>query len=365
MKKPLQAAIFSLVLFVACAGCAPVLMIQRQDPTIPAVTPTDIPTQAPRSPARTVVKATANPTRVATATPVSNTIVTTPIPTVTMRAPLFAYYYIWFDPQSWERAKIDLPLLGKYTSDDEKVMRQHIKLAKESGIDGFIVGWKSTEKLDARLEKILRIADEERFKILMIYQALDFARNPLNLSKIGSDLDKFIDKYMDHPSLRVFAKPVMIWSGTWKFSARDIAVITGKRRDKLLFLGTAKTVKDYERIAASIDGNAYYWSSVNVDTNLNYEAKLSDMADAIHNHNGLWIAPAAPGFDARLVGGTQVVDRKNGDTLRRQMITASQSTPDVIGLISWNEFSENSYIEPSIKYGRSYLDILKELRQSP
>jgi hypothetical protein len=31
------------------------------------------------------------------------------------------------------------------------------------------------------------------------------------------------------------------------------------------------------------------------------------------------------------------------------------SSPDAIGLISWNEFSENSYVEPSRKYGNLYL----------
>ena len=281
------------------------------------------------------------------------------------RVPLFAYYYIWFDPQSWNRAKIDLPQLGKYSSDDEAVMRQHIKWAKEAGIDGFIVGWKSTDKLDARLEKLLSIADEENFEILMIYQALDFNRNPLKIDKISADLDEFITTYLHHSSLRVFAKPVMIWSGTWKFSDREIESVTKTRRNKLLFLGTAKNVKDYERVAAWLDGNAYYWSSVNVDTNAGYEFKLNDMADAIHARNGLWIAPAAPGFDARLVGGTKSIDRKNGATLQLQMSAAGSASPDVIGLISWNEFSENSYVEPSKKYGRRYLDVLKAIRGVP
>lgn len=281
------------------------------------------------------------------------------------RALLFAYYYIWFDPQSWERAKIDIPQLGKYSSDDEAVMRQHIAWAKEAGIDGFIVGWKSTDKLDARLDKILRIADEESFKILMIYQALDFSRDPLTIRRIGADLDEFIARFSQHPSLQVFSKPVMIWSGTWKFSAKQIDSVTRSRRDDLLILGTAKTVKDYQRVAASLDGNAYYWSSVNVDTNPNYESKLNEMADAIHARNGLWIAPAAPGFDARMVGGTQVIERKDGETLRRQLQTAMQASPDAIGLISWNEFSENSYIEPSVAFGRRYLDVLKDIRQAP
>ncbi len=277
-------------------------------------------------------------------------------------APHFAYYDNWFDNKSWDRAKTDLPELGKYSSDDAAVMRQHVRWAKDAGIDGFIVGWKSTPKLDARLEQILRIADEENFKILMIYQGLDFDRNPLPITKITGDLDLFILKYAAHPSLKVFAKPVMIWSGTWKFSAEDIAATTKARRASLLFLGTAKNIKDFERVADGLDGNAYYWSSINIDTNTGYESKLASMAAAVHRRNGVWIAPAAPGFDARLVGGTKTIDRKEGATLRTQLTAAANASPDAIGLISWNEFSENSYVEPSEKYGHLFLDVLRDLR---
>src|SRR5215470_3642156 len=44
--------------------------------------------------------------------------------------PFFAYYYIWFDVTSWGRAKKDYPLLGRYSSDDAQIMRQHIQWAK-------------------------------------------------------------------------------------------------------------------------------------------------------------------------------------------------------------------------------------------
>ncbi len=284
---------------------------------------------------------------------------------VSRSTPVFAYYYIWFDETSWLRAKIDLPQLGRYSSDDEAVMRQHIRWARESGIDGFIVGWKSTKKLDARLIRLLHIADEQHFKIIIIYQALDFERDPLTLEKIGADLDWLIATQIEHPSLQVFGKPVVIWSGTWKFSAKQVRDITGPRRDKLKFLGSAKSVRDYERIADYLDGNAYYWSSVNIDTHPNYEGKLREMAETIRKRNGLWIAPAAPGFDARLVGGTQTIERKHGLTLRQQMRAAVTSKPDAIGLISWNEFSENSHIEPSVNYDRHYLDVLKDIRQNP
>ena len=48
-----------------------------------------------------------------------------------------------------------------------------------------------------------------------------------------------------------------------------------------------------------------------------------------------------------------------------QFNTAMQSSPDAIGLISWNEFSENSHIEPSENYGDRYLDVLADIRSVP
>jgi hypothetical protein len=79
----------------------------------------------------------------------------------------------------------------------------------------------------------------------------------------------------------------------------------------------------------------------------------------------LWIAPAAPGFDARLIGGTRVVERNEGDTLLQQLETALRSSPDAIGLISWNEFSENTHIEPSQNYGVRYLEVLADFSSTP
>ena len=81
-----------------------------------------------------------------------------------VNVPVLAYYYIWFDPQSWDRAKSDYPTLGRYSSDDPAIMRQHIQWAKDAGIDGFIVSWKNTDRLSARLKRLVSIAEDENFK---------------------------------------------------------------------------------------------------------------------------------------------------------------------------------------------------------
>ena len=279
--------------------------------------------------------------------------------------PVLAYYYIWYDSTSWDRAKIDTPLLGGYTSDDITVMRQHIQEAKAAGINGFIVSWKSTDVLNRRLSQLAQVAQEENFKLAIIYQGLDFNRNPLPATQVANDLDYFINNYASLPAFQIYSKPLIIWSGTWKFSTPDIELVTKTRRASLMILASERSTDGYTRLANLVDGEAYYWSSVNPATFSGYQEKLDQMGKLAHEANGLWIAPAAPGFDARLIGGTSVVDRNNGGTFQTEINTAMASSPDILGIISWNEFSENSYIEPSQKYGNQYLDLLGQILKTP
>ena len=277
--------------------------------------------------------------------------------------PVFAYYYQWFSHASWNRAKIDYPLIGTYSSSDEAVIRHQIIQAKSAGITGFIVSWKDTPLNDHRLRLLMRVAGQEHFKLAMIYQGLDFSRHPLPLSEVAADFQTFARYYAsNHVFYRLGGKPLTIWSGTWAFTHAEVAAVTGAVRGSMLVLATEKNVAGFQRVADVTDGDAYYWSSVNPATNTHYGAKLKEMSQAVHHDGKYWIAPFAPGFDARLVGGHEVVPRRNGETLRSEYATALTSSPDVLGLISWNEFSENSYVEPSVKYRYQSLDVLRELR---
>ena len=279
--------------------------------------------------------------------------------------PVLAYYYIWFNATSWTRAKTDLPLLGRYSSDESAVMRQHVRMAKSAGIAGFIVSWKNTPTLDRRLERLIAVANQSHFKLAVIYEGLDFERRPLAPNRVAADLDFFARRYANNPAFRVFDKPLVIWSGTWEFTRPQVANVTRTVRRHLLVLATEKDAAGYERVADVVDGDAYYWSSVNPETYPRYPKKLVDMGNAVHTKGGLWIAPAAVGFDARLVGGKTIVERRGGETLRTEMDGALASSPDAIGLISWNEFSENSHIEPSQKYGPRYLAVLADMLGKP
>lgn len=266
--------------------------------------------------------------------------------------PSFAYYYIWYQPTSWQRAKKDYPLLGRYSSDDPVVMDRHVTMAKAAGLTGFIVSWKGTRDLNARLDTLVHISEKHDFKLEIVYEALDFHRRPLPVAEVNADLEYLADRYAGSPVFDTFSKPVVVITGTDRLTLDLLRRATAGVRDRLRVLASAKSVGEYQRTASVTEGDAYYWSSID-PASPSYAHKMQEMSRAVHADGGLWLAPAPAGFDARLVGGQRVVPRRRGDTLRRSIDLARQSAPDALGVISWNEFSESSYVEPSqVYYGQ-------------
>jgi hypothetical protein len=205
------------------------------------------------------------------------------------------------------------------------------------------------------------VADETDLELAIMYQSR-FSRDPLPVAQVRQDLEQFADAYADDPVFQVLGpRPVVAISGTWHYSEEDLRFMTESVASRLQILGTEKSVKGYERVAPVVQGNLYYWSSADPERTPSYETKLQAMSDAVHAHCGLWVAPVAPGFDARDVGGRSVVDRRDGKTLRSSWEASTASAPDALGVISWNEYSENTHIEPSTTFGTRYLDVLREL----
>jgi hypothetical protein len=240
-------------------------------------------------------------------------------------------------------------------------MRTHVRQAQAAGIDGFIVSWKSTPDMDRRLANLVTVAAEQGFKLAITYQGLDFNRVALPSTRIAADLNFFVDTYGKNSVFDIFGKPLVVLTGTSVMTKATVAKIAEPHRKDLFILASDKNTASYERIADVVDGNLYYWSSVNPYKYNGYAEKLISFGNAVRAHGGIWIAPAAPGFDARLVGGTSSIDRMDGETLRAEWNAAISSHPAAVGIISWNEFSENTHMEPSKAYGNRYVEVLAQL----
>ena len=277
--------------------------------------------------------------------------------------PVLAYYYMWFNAFSWTHTKTDLPILGGYNSTDPAVIKQQVTWARESGVDALIASWKSTPSLNLALSELIAECDRQGLKLVIIYQGLDVDRNPIPTATVAADLLSFEQQYASDSAFRLFSQPAVIWSGSWRFSNADIAYVRGLvgAPDKLLLLGSERSAADYAPRAGLFDGDAYYWSSADPLTTPGYQKRLTQLSAAVRAGHGLWLAPAAVGFDARLNGGTSTVDRRDGATLTAAWADALATGPDGVALISWNEYTENSYVEPSQNYGDRYLRVLSLL----
>lgn len=280
-------------------------------------------------------------------------------------APVFAYYYMWMTPSYWTRNKLDYPVRpfpGNYNSADPAVMNWQIQQAEAAGLTGFIVSWKNTATYRTILPVLESVANQDNFKLAMAYEGLDASKQPLPVSQVAADFRYFAATYASNPAwYRIGGKPLTIWEGTSSFAASDVSAVTGPVRSAMLVLNSANNVAEYQRLAPYTDGDAYYWSSVNPATNPGWGSKLDAMGATVHQDHKIWIAPFAPGFNATLIGGHIVVPRNDGSTLRTEYSAAAASSPDVMGLISWNEWTENTYIEPSVNFGYFYPKLLASL----
>jgi hypothetical protein len=296
-------------------------------------------------------------------TPAPSTPLASASPAAGVRPLVFAYYYIWYATSSWRRAKTDLPTLGTYDSRDRAVVAQHLAWARDAGIDGLIVSWKHEQRLDDALQILVDEASKVGMKLILLYQGLDFDRLPLDPQVVAADLTWFIDNYGDDTPFDVFGLPTIVWSGTWGYTASQLQLVRTavQAPQRALLLGSERSADAYATRTEFFDGDAYYWSSPDPLSTPRYQRRLDELAAAVRRDSGRWIAPAAPGFDARLVGGTSIVPRRDGATYRAAWDSAMATRPDVLGIISWNEFSENSQVEPSETYGRAYLDITTQL----
>jgi hypothetical protein len=278
--------------------------------------------------------------------------------------PVLAYYYIWFNPTSWNRAKIDYPLVGRYSSSDVAVMREQVRMAKQAGITGFLVSWKNTPVLDSRLASLRRVAAATGFKLAVMFEGRDFYGRPLPMRQVRSSFAYLASHYAGDPVFNIFGKTMVAWSGSWAFTTPQLASITRAYRSRLTILATDKQPSGYAAVAGLFQGDAYYWSSADPLHTPGYARKLDEFSAVVHQRGGLWVAPAAPGFDAQKLGGSRVVPRRGGQTLRLEMNAAMGSSPDAIGLISWNEYSENSEVEPSQLTGGTALKVLASIEHT-
>jgi hypothetical protein len=178
-------------------------------------------------------------------------------------------------------------------------------------------------------------------------------------------LADLVDRYGSHPAyLRIGDRPVIFIYLASRLAPSEWADLQARLRssgrDPLL-------IGDFSRSALlePFDGE-YQYTNVLLgrDALVTFNLAESLRVRTYHllrpgDRRRLWVAPVTPGYDdRRLVDRTtpRVVDRSDGSVYDAQWTTAIDTGADWAIVTSWNEWWENTEIEPGEKYGSIYLD---------
>jgi hypothetical protein len=278
---------------------------------------------------------------------------------------VLAFYYPWFDNNTWKGGKVpDLPQT-LYNSDKRNVMARQIDQAKGAGIDAFVFNWWGKgNRTEKNLKTMLGVAAEKGFRIAAV---LDI--NSPTMSGPASYADNLRHLLTVHAAkpayLRYQGRPVVFFYnvsrlsvGTWR-NIRDQA----DPGHNALWIAEGTDLK----YLSVFDGHHLY--SVTWPNRIPPAKTLSSWGDRLRTYNRkngtnkLWVATVMPGYDDRKVrpGSGFARSRDGGDYYRACWQAAIASKPHWIVINSFNEWPEGSYIEPSQAYGSLYLDLTREL----
>jgi len=290
------------------------------------------------------------------------------------RAPVLAFYYMWYHRTTWCHCTMpDLPI-RLYDSSDGATIDRQISQAAGAGITGFITSWPGPGTTqDANLRSLFahiaayRAAGGAPF-VSSIYLECDM---PAIRGNLAGSLRYALMHYASNPDFfHWHGKPVIfVWDplgggrtlGQWASVRR---AVDPSHHSLWIAEGTNMsllTVFDGIHLYSAADWALSDHSIAATDRS--FQTRVAAY-NAAHRSARLWIAGVMPGYDDRRVPGRvspSSIPRDRGATYRESWAGALASSPTWITITSWNEWFEGTAIEPGRRDGRWYLDLTKQL----
>lgn len=279
---------------------------------------------------------------------------------------VLAFYYAWFDQNTWNSGQTADTPAEPYNSSDRATIERQVSQAQGAGIDAFVQSWygpqESGNQTETNFRTLLDVAQAKGFKA-----ALDLeVTSPFlgSVSSVTDALGKLLATHAQHPAyLRYQGKPVIFFWRQQQFSVEQWAAIRQQVDPNRASLWIAEgTDLSYQAV---FDGHHLYsiaWAASPADELAKWGSKVRAYA-AENGFNRLWVATVMPGYnDTHLPRANSfAVSRRNGDYYRETWRGAVASQPAMIIITSFNEWPEGTHLEPSASYGNLYLDITREL----
>ncbi|MDH5769809.1 MAG: hypothetical protein OEZ25_00750 [Candidatus Bathyarchaeota archaeon] len=222
-----------------------------------------------------------------------------------VRMILGCYYYVWYSKagRHWNETFVHNSILGRYDSRDPDVIKKHLEMMIEAGIDFVIISfWGSGSFEDLATQTVVKVIEKEqpRLRFCLIIERNKFL-----------DHDYLDQKYFQSPNYFLFdGKPLVV---TYEKPPKD---------------------------------NRMYMVRY-----LSYNKKIRHVM---------------PGYDERMLGRStkHYLPRLNGLTYRLLFKLAMLGNPRLVFIVSWNEYHEQTTISPTKEYGFKYIDLTRELSGS-
>ena len=284
-----------------------------------------------------------------------------PLPRKAFTPMVLAYHYVWYsrpegpakewshwNPKRADHDSTHTPALGYYDSADPKITARQIALAQEAGIDGFIVSWWASAWDRLCLAEMLRQADAAHFAISLYLEA---APTPQEFHKQLQEVEALAK---GHPSfLRVEGKPVAFLYGRILYALGHAGMREGLKDTNVFCIGDALAPETF----SVLDGAGWYMA---LDVPDQQRENLVNLQRTSRLHDKLLVASVAPGYDDTHIRSPGRVDQRLDGQFYESMWAAAKLA-DWVVITSWNEWHEGSDIEPSVEFGRKYIDLTRKL----
>lgn len=270
-------------------------------------------------------------------------------------------------------AAVQYPLIGTYNSWSRNVVRYHLKTAQAAGIQAFLVIWYGPgSDSDAQIPLLLEEAKRIGMRIALCYEEkLNFPdyRTPESRADVvksaTTDLRYALEKYGSHPAyLKRDNLPFVYQFNGWGTGEIGPNYLTPSEWKKVFadlgrpLLYARQNLDDayHPPIAAS-----YVWWTSNTQQLEDYSRRAAEMVKA--KRLEFFMNMVCPGFDDTGVWGWGTAPRKfesaGLSTLKDTFDRAFAGNPELIQIVTWNDFNEGTSIEPTRAKGFQYLDALE------
>jgi hypothetical protein len=283
------------------------------------------------------------------------------------------YLSFWTGEASWNnvaRVLDDLPAIGKYNSKLPDVAAQHIAQAQSAGIDGFWVSWFGADErvtTTPALLNLLHRAEEVGFQVGAVVDVYNPAFNR-DYTALRASLSYLISELVPSEAyLRYDGKPVIA------FAFQDEARFSPQAWREL------REAVDPDRttlwLAEGLSACCLYGGAMDgmYAFNMAWASGIADYylaeRNLIFERGGAYYIPSvSPAWDESKIARienrprpTSPRGRAEGAFLRDAWQAALKTNANAVIVVTWNEFMENSHIEPSERYGTQSLDTLRAL----